>query len=399
MANSVLAFTMAALLKGNAAAGDVSAAEKGLIKSQSSRKVSATAVSAGDEKSGPMSSITARKAPVSKDSKSTDSPAAQRPATKGMSTLQRVFGSSQRRSVPPPDAPSVEADAESADMAAAEDSRDARSAADESAVDAPNPKQRLTTLLQSMSRRRSRRSPAAAPATMEPAEGDAALNDDASPTGDNDGGVPLETAEGDDSPAVLPPEADAADLAADAVAAEPQQTRAADANNNRISGTTACDDGDAVIETTGQLPRTAAPSRATISVHVQQAERRRSQASSAQRRSAVQSQEQDAGLLDHGKNSAVAAQLTPPNEVIMGRSPPQQRTQRQKSASAAASTARRQSPRPAAGTPATARPTLGRDRPQVHSWQCWVAVNEAELAGGQYKGEVSQCPTTAACDH
>ncbi len=61
MASSVLALTIATLLKGNAAAGDASAAEKGLIESNSGRKSAAADTGSGDEKANVIPSASVQK--------------------------------------------------------------------------------------------------------------------------------------------------------------------------------------------------------------------------------------------------------------------------------------------------------------------------------------------------
>ena len=285
MASSVLALTMATLLKGNAAASDASsAAEKGLIKSRFS-KSSATA---RDTKRGKdeliQSSKAVRESSACAASNDGGSPA---PSIQRMSRLQRMFSRSQRGSAASDAAP-ADAEAESVRGPGIEDNHVGVAASDDTAAAAPAAPGRLASLLTRISSRALRRSSVAPLAATGVADGgtapaDAANAGDVGGTGNSGSADDSDSEAASVSNGACTPDADSSDRACAPSAAEAAQ----------------------VLQTPhSRMRRSSAESPAPVS-----AER---------------------GTDDQidGGHSAGPAWVTPPQQPVMERSPPQQRTQR-----------------------------------------------------------------------
>ena len=133
MASSVLALTMATLLKGNATTADASAAERGLIRSKSGRKSVAADTGSGDEKSDVIPAAPVQKPAAAKESEGTDSPALQAPPAQRMSLLQRVLSRGKQQPISPENTP-AEADAVSVHGAGEDNDHADGTAANGSAV-------------------------------------------------------------------------------------------------------------------------------------------------------------------------------------------------------------------------------------------------------------------------
>ena len=340
MASSVLALTMATLLKGTAAAGDASAAEKGLVESKSGRQPVTAETSTGDEKGGVSPSVSARKPPAPMKSHGTGSSAVQAPATQRTSLLQRVLSRGSQRPFLRGNAP-AEADAVSVDGADPADGHADGPAADGSTHGATEMPEYASAPQSRSSNDTSAQSPAAVPAA------EVSTTDDAASPGTADAGE-MTAGAGDCSEAAAAatgcgqdPDAShaGADIAAEAAPAGSTST-AAHAGGPRRRGRLQYDD-EAATFGSGKAPRAAASATVGAGQH-------------------------DDATADDAEHGAEAAQLVAPVPLAMQRSPPQQRTQRQAQlAGVAASTARPPAARIVAAAPAGGRKQPGRELPQV----------------------------------
>ncbi len=349
MASSVLALTVATLLKSNAAASDASAAEKGLIKSKSGRKSAAADTGSGDEQCEVVPSASVPKPSAAREGEGAESSALQAPAAQRMSLLQRVLSRGKQQVVAPTTTP-AEDDAVSVD-AAGPDNVDADGpVADGSAIDASGLRQTTAALLPRHSNDKSGQGSAAVPATEE-----AGLNDFA-PSGAASAGNTAAGGGGGSREAAAavsgcPSGADAALTAADTAAdAAPAGATCAgmDAGHDASVQTPVRADEEAAWDLPSQAAAAALP--ATVA----------------------------AAQLDDAppvavRDGARAARVVAVHKPITSQSPPLQHAQRQPPLeTVAASTAARLLPPPRIKQ-AAGRGQPRREQTQVHHAMCLIA--------------------------
>ena len=344
MASSVLALTVATLLKGNAAAGDASAAEKGLIKSKSGRKSAAAETSSGtgDEKGDAIPAASVRKPSAAREGEGADSSALQAPATQRMSLLQRVLSRGKQRVVAPTTTAPAEADAVSVDGAGSDDVDADGPVADGSANGASRMVQQTSAALLSRRSNDASAVPAAEGVALDDVapSGAADIVDDAAGVGGGDG------TEAAAAVSACAPGADATltpgDTAADAAPA-----------GSACLGTDAGDDapGQTPVRADREAARGLASQAALAAVPTAEAASRHAGAATVP-----------------GRDSVKAAPLVAPVQLATKqRPPPQQLTQRQPPPTVvAASAARLPPPRRVAAAVIAGQQQSGRSSTQVH---------------------------------